>query len=82
MEFTRIAPQWIVPDVKDIVEFYRVKVGFELEWIGDPPLFAIMRRDNFAIMFRQLKVNGFTGPPLCKPVGRPRQRELGMHMCG
>jgi hypothetical protein len=39
-----------------------VKVGFELEWIGDPPLFAIMRRDNFAIMFRQLKVNGCPSP--------------------
>jgi hypothetical protein len=51
-EFSRLAPQFIVPDVVQAAEYYRDKFGFEiLGYFLDPPVFAIVRRDGAEIHF-------------------------------
>ena len=61
--FTGIAPQFIVPDVVSIAEFYRDKLGFEiLGYFAEPPVYAMVRRDNAEIHFgksdsNQIQVN-------------------------
>jgi hypothetical protein len=48
--FLGLAPQFVVPDVVVAAEFYRDKLGFEiLGYFLDPPVFAIVRRDNAEI---------------------------------
>ncbi len=45
LNFTGIAPQFVVPDVVRAAEFYRDKLGFEiLGYFHDPPVFAMVKR--------------------------------------
>ncbi|MFL6467130.1 MAG: VOC family protein [Pyrinomonadaceae bacterium] len=47
-----IAPQFVVPDVVATAEFYRDKLGFDLlGYFADPPVYAMVRRDNAEIHF-------------------------------
>ena len=49
---TGLAPQFVVPDVVQTAEFYRDKLGFEiLGYFADPPVYAMVRRDNAEIHF-------------------------------
>jgi hypothetical protein len=51
-KLTGIAPQFVVPDVVGTAEFYREKLGFELlGYFADPPVYAMVRRDNAEIHF-------------------------------
>lgn len=51
-KLTGIAPQFVVPDVVSTAEFYRDKLGFELlGYFADPPVYAMVRRDNAEIHF-------------------------------
>jgi catechol 2,3-dioxygenase-like lactoylglutathione lyase family enzyme len=51
-EFFRLAPQFVVPDVRRSAEYYRDKFGFEiLGYFLDPPVFAIVRRGGAEIHF-------------------------------
>ncbi len=52
VEFTGIAPQFVVPDVVQTAEFYCDKLGFELlGYFLDPPVYAMVRRDSAEIHF-------------------------------
>jgi len=51
----RIGIQWIVENVSDSIEFYTEKLGFNIDWIGEGPSFAMVSRGNMTIMLRQLK---------------------------
>ena len=31
----KLAPQWIVKDVVETIEFYRDRLGFEVDWVGE-----------------------------------------------
>lgn len=58
----RVGIQWIVKNVEKSVEFYSKQLGFKIEFIGEGPKFAILSRDNFSVMLRQLKESGHTKP--------------------
>ena len=46
----QIAPQFVVPDVVTTAEYYRDALGFTiLGYYPDPPVYAIVRRDNVEI---------------------------------
>ena len=49
----KLAPQWIVDDLKETITFYTEKLGFTVDWMGT--LFAIISRGDVTIMVRQLK---------------------------
>ncbi|TBN02463.1 hypothetical protein EYD45_12200 [Hyunsoonleella flava] len=49
----KLAPQWIVDDLEETIEFYTKKLEFSVDWKGN--LSAIISRDNITFMFRQLK---------------------------
>jgi uncharacterized glyoxalase superfamily protein PhnB len=52
VEFRTIAPQFVVPDVKNAAEYYRDVLGFEiLGYFLDPPVYAIVRRGGAEIHF-------------------------------
>ena len=52
VEFTGLAPQFVVPDVVKTAEYYRDKLGFEiLGYFADPPVFAMVRRGAAEIHF-------------------------------
>lgn len=52
VQFTGLAPQFVVPDVVKTAEFYRDKLGFEiLGYFLDPPVFAMVRRGVAEIHF-------------------------------
>jgi|RhiMethySRZTD1v2_1073278.scaffolds.fasta_scaffold53597_5 catechol 2,3-dioxygenase-like lactoylglutathione lyase family enzyme len=54
---TGIAPQLVVPDVVRTAEYYRDKLGFELlGYFANPPVFAMVRRDNAEIHFGKIDV--------------------------
>jgi catechol 2,3-dioxygenase-like lactoylglutathione lyase family enzyme len=63
---TGIMPFFIVRHVMPSIAFYKDKLGFELEFLGPPgdPYFAIVKRDDVAIM---LKAIGEDVPPLPNP---------------
>ncbi len=46
---------FIVDNVEETKNYYVQKLGFQVDWIGDPPLFAILSRDGVTVMIRQLK---------------------------
>ena len=51
-KFSRVAPQFVVPDVVKTAEYYLDKLGFELlGYFADPPVFAMVRRDGAEIHF-------------------------------
>ncbi len=48
------APFFIVADVVKAAEFYRDVLGFDLpRFWGEPPCFAMPRRDGFVVMLQQ-----------------------------
>jgi catechol 2,3-dioxygenase-like lactoylglutathione lyase family enzyme len=50
VQFTGLAPQFVVPDVVKTAEYYRDKLGFEiLGYFLDPPVFAMVRRGQAEI---------------------------------
>ena len=50
VQFTGLAPQFVVPDVVKTAEFYRDKLGFQiLGYFLDPPVFAMVRRGQAEI---------------------------------
>ncbi len=59
---TKIAPQWIVSNVQESVDFYVKQLGFSVDWIGEGPLFAIISKGDATLMIRQLQKGGFTQP--------------------
>jgi len=47
-EFINIAPVLAVDNLEESIAFYRDTLSFEVDFIyGDPPYFAIVRRDEF-----------------------------------
>lgn len=58
----KVGIQWIVESVTNSVEFYSKQLGFEIDFIGDGPQFAIVSRGNFSVLLRQLKVVGLKSP--------------------
>ena len=58
----KIGVQWIVNNVTDSIEFYSSQLGFNVDWTGDGPLFAILSRDNFTVMLRELKQANLSRP--------------------
>lgn len=58
----RGAPYFLVPDVAAAGAYYRDVCGFECEYAaGDPPEFAICKRDGAQIMFRRAFDPGLIG---------------------
>ena len=52
LRFSAVAPHFVVRDVVSTAEFYRDKLGFEiLGYFMDPPVFAMVRRDNAELHF-------------------------------
>lgn len=52
-ELKRSAPYFPVGDVEKAVNYYERTLGFKCEYkAGDPAMFAIVSRDDLAIMFR------------------------------
>ena len=51
--FHAIAPQFVVPDVRETAEWYRDKLGFDIlgYFFEEPPVFAIVQRGNVMIHF-------------------------------
>ena len=58
----KIAPVFIVEDVAATVRFYVEKLGFEIDFVGEPPRFSMLRRGEVTIMFRQLETAGSMRP--------------------
>ena len=58
----KVGIQWIVDNVNRSVEFYSKKLGFNVDWIGEGPLFAILSRGNFTVMLRELKQDKLSRP--------------------
>lgn len=52
VKFNAIAPTFVVLDVVKTAEYYRDVLGFELlGFFADPPVYAMLRRDNAEIHF-------------------------------
>jgi uncharacterized glyoxalase superfamily protein PhnB len=52
VQLKMISPQFVVPDVKVAAEHYRDVFGFEiLGYFLEPPVYAIVRRDDVEIHF-------------------------------
>jgi catechol 2,3-dioxygenase-like lactoylglutathione lyase family enzyme len=68
-----IMPFFIVRDVMPAIDFYRDKLGFELEFLGpdDDPYFAIVERDDVSIMLKAILPEV---PPLPNPSRHPWAR--------
>jgi len=58
----RIAPQFFTNDIRGTLDYYKDKLGFEClgTWL-DPPVYAIVARDQHAIHFRRAE------PPTANP---------------
>ena len=76
MSFDKIAPCFIVDNVKDTVGFYTEKLGFEIDFLGEAPLFAMLKKENITIMLRQLKKMNLARP------NRIAHLEAGWHTQG
>jgi catechol 2,3-dioxygenase-like lactoylglutathione lyase family enzyme len=54
-----VAPQLVVADVVATSEYYRDVLGFDhLCYFGEPPVYAIVRRDGVEIHFGKAENNG------------------------
>jgi uncharacterized glyoxalase superfamily protein PhnB len=53
---THIWPFFIISDIKDSIDFYVKKLGFEVQYIGPEgdPFWAIVGRDNISIMLKAI----------------------------
>jgi catechol 2,3-dioxygenase-like lactoylglutathione lyase family enzyme len=62
-QILRSAPYFPVPDVAAAAKHYETVLGFTGEYLaGDPPQFAIMTRDGFAIMLRLVSSSALIVP--------------------
>jgi predicted enzyme related to lactoylglutathione lyase len=50
MKLTGVSPVLLVADLDRSVEFFRDRLGFECEVVGDPPNFGVVRRDAAVIL--------------------------------
>ena len=58
-----IAPQFAVPNVVTAAEYYRDVLGFRIcGYFGDPPMFAIVARDQVEIQFGQVDPGAAAAP--------------------
>ncbi len=66
--FISAAPQFVVPDPARSAEYYRDILGFEiLGYLGDPPRFAMLARDDV-----QIHLGQGTGAPATSNAARRR----------
>src|SRR5271168_5002381 len=65
-----VAPLFIVDDVVATANFYRDKLGFHYDrfW-GDPPGFAMVRRNGITIMLKQLLAGSMQPNSTADPEG-------------
>ena len=56
----RIAPQWIVENLDETIEFYVKKLDFDIDWKGT--LFSVISKDGVTLMLRQLKKQNLKRP--------------------
>lgn len=56
----KLAPQWIVNNLEETLEFYVDILGFTKDWVGS--LFAIVSCGEVSIMLRQLKKQNLKRP--------------------
>ena len=58
-QLSHAAPVFPVPDVKQTIEYYRDKLGFEVKFLWeDPPTYAVLKRQDVGIHFCK-KVDDF-----------------------
>lgn len=58
-----ISPELVVPDVVAAAEFYRDKLGFQIHgYFLDPPVYAMVGRDNVEIHFGKSDSGGAASP--------------------
>lgn len=51
-----IAPYFLVEDVERAAEYYRDRLGFDIEgYFLDPPVFAIVKRDGLSIQLARME---------------------------
>ncbi|MFN6964317.1 MAG: glyoxalase superfamily protein [Pyrinomonadaceae bacterium] len=54
-----VAPQLVVSDAVAAAEYYRDRLGFEiLGYFGEPPVYAIVRRDGVEVHFGKAETSG------------------------
>lgn len=69
-KITASAPVLLVKDVVKAAAYYRDKLGFtDAKLYGEPPNFAMVRRDGFTVMLAQLG-EGLTSVPHWKVVDK------------
>jgi uncharacterized glyoxalase superfamily protein PhnB len=67
-----ISPHFVVPDVVASAEYYRDVLGFKvLSYFLDPPVFAVVARDNVVIHFGKSDNGALTSPNAAR-------REIGV----
>jgi Glyoxalase/Bleomycin resistance protein/Dioxygenase superfamily len=67
-----ICPHFVVPDVVASAEHYRDVLGFKIRgyWL-DPPVFAIVARDNVEIQFGKSNDGAFPSPNIARRESSP-----------
>ena len=74
MRLRRIAPVFLVRDVRASVAFWRDRVGFETAEIhGEPPSFAMPTRDDVTVMLVQVPEGVGVPPPNWRVVDKVNQ---------
>src|SRR5580704_1430334 len=68
--FLEAAPYLLVDDVKATASYYRDVLGFSVgPFFGEPPNFAIVKRNRTRFMFREVA-------PGARPAAQPNDRKL------
>ncbi|MEX2165422.1 MAG: VOC family protein [Methyloceanibacter sp.] len=57
-----ISPVLLVADVVKAAEYYERRLGFTVRVVGEPPNFAIVRRDGSSIMLNQVETGAAIHP--------------------
>jgi len=64
VRFIAVAPRFMVPDVVKAAEYYRDVLGFEIVgFLQDPPVLALVSRDDVEIHFGKGEGPAGTGSP-------------------
>jgi len=64
VRFIAVAPRFVVPDVVKAAEYYRDVLGFEIVgFFKDPPVLALVSRDDVEIHFGKGDGSATTGNP-------------------
>ena len=56
----KLAPQWIVDNLKETIQFYKENLGFEIDWQGT--LFAMISKGDVTLMIRHLQEGNLKRP--------------------